>query len=169
MVERQFSLKQARKVVIGAQGFYKTYTGSTLDKLRTMMGYIHVLQLDAISVITRTQYMPGYSRFGPYDREQLDKIAYEKDEWFETWAHEACLAPVEYEPLFRWIKERTKQGATWQSLSKLAEEQPGFIQDVFKQVVKHGPMKPSKLKDQRKKKSANGWGHLMVRRSPYDV
>ena len=58
------------------------------------MSEINLLQLDSVPVVIRTQYMPPFSRLGPYRPELLDEIAYRDDEWFEAWSHEASLVPV---------------------------------------------------------------------------
>ena len=39
------------------------------------MSEINLLQLDSVPVVIRTQYMPGFSRLGPYRPELLDEIA----------------------------------------------------------------------------------------------
>jgi hypothetical protein len=86
-----------------------------------MMRRLNIIQLDSVPVIIRTQYMPGFSRLGPYEPELFDHIAYRKDEWFEAFVHEASLVPVEDEPLFRFMKARSLAGGTWGGLVELAK------------------------------------------------
>ena len=85
------------------------------------MGRLQLLQLDSVPVVIRTQYMPIFSRLGAYRAELLDEIAYDADEWFEAWSHEASLLPIEMEPWLRWSKRREREGETWGRLHALAQ------------------------------------------------
>jgi hypothetical protein len=49
------------------------------------------LQLDSINVLDRAHYLTLWSRFGPYDRDRLDRLVYRRRLLFEYWAHAACL------------------------------------------------------------------------------
>ena len=120
------------------------------------MRRLQLLQLDSVPVVTRTQYMPAFSRLGPYDPDLLDRIAYRDDEWFEAWCHEASLLPVEDEPLLRWAKERARKGETWQGLARLAHEEPGYVKDVLDQVRDH-PLAAGELADPRPREG-EWWG-----------
>ena len=42
------------------------------------MGRLQLLQLDSVPVVMRTQYMPGFSRLGPYDPALLDRVMLRK-------------------------------------------------------------------------------------------
>jgi uncharacterized protein len=59
------------------------------------------LQLDSINVLERAHYLTVWSRFGPYDRAWLDRLAYRRRLLFEYWAHAACLVPVSLLPWWR--------------------------------------------------------------------
>lgn len=98
------SLSQARRLALGAQGFAERRPDGRIDRrhMRRLMGRLKLIQLDSVPVVIRTQYMPAFSRLGAYRSELLDEIAYTHDEWFEAWAHEASVLPVESEPLLRW-------------------------------------------------------------------
>ena len=120
------------------------------------MRRLQLLQLDSVPVVIRTQYMPGFSRLGPYESDLLDRIAYRDDEWFEAWCHEASLLPVEDEPLLRWSKDRARNGETWQGLARLAREEPGYVQEVLDQV-RDGPLAAGELADPRPREG-QWWG-----------
>ena len=130
----------ARRVALGAQGFADPRPQGKVDRrhLRRVMGRMRVLQLDSIPVVARTQYMPFHSRLGPYKMDLLDATAYEHDEWFEAWSHEASLLPVEAEPLIRWTWERARAGHTWKSLSEVADREPAYVQSVLDEVRDRG-------------------------------
>jgi len=59
------------------------------------------LQMDSINVLERAHYLTVWSRFGPYDRATLDRIAYGRRLLFEYWAHAACLIPTSALPYWR--------------------------------------------------------------------
>jgi uncharacterized protein YcaQ len=59
------------------------------------------LQLDSINVVDRAHYLTLWSRFGPYDRERLDRLVYGRRLLFEYWAHAACLVPTSMLPWWR--------------------------------------------------------------------
>ena len=120
------------------------------------MSRIKLLQLDSVPVVIRTQYMPSFSRLGPYRPELLDTLAYRDDEWFEAWSHEASLVPVADEPLLRWQKERARRGETWGQLAALAQADPDYIEEVLSQV-RNGPLAPKDLREPRRR-SGEWWG-----------
>ena len=156
------SLDVARRVALGAQGFADPRPGGRVDRrhLRRVMGRMRVLQLDSIPVVARTQYMPFHSRLGPYDMGQLDAIAYEHDEWFEAWSHEASLLPVETEPLIRWTWERAREGRTWKSLREVADREPAYVQSVLDEVRERGAVTGGELSDPRPlADDGSGWWH----------
>jgi hypothetical protein len=101
--------------------------------------------------------MPLYSRLGAYRADLLDEIAYESDEWFEAWSHEASLLPVEMEPWLRWSKQRAREGETWGRLHALAQKDPGYIEAVLGEVKARGPLGASDLSDPRPR-SGSWWG-----------
>ncbi len=68
-----------------------------LDTIRT----IGCLQLDSISVISRTHETVMWSRVGPYDVADLNALHYPNGALFEYLVHAAALAPIEYFPYFR--------------------------------------------------------------------
>lgn len=120
------------------------------------MSRINLLQLDSVPVVIRTQYLPPFSRLGPYRPELLDTLAYRDDEWFEAWSHEASLAPVADEPLLRWQKERARRGQTWKQLAALAHADPGYIEEVLAQV-RQRPLAPRDLREPRRRRG-EWWG-----------
>ncbi len=125
------------------------------------MGRLHLLQLDSVPVVTRTQYLPLFARLGPYDPGLLDDLAYTRDEWIEAWAHEASLVPVELEPLLRWTKARAEAGETWDGLFRLARDEPDYVAAVHAEVAERGPLAASDLSDHRPR-SGEWWDSRSV-------
>ncbi|EDM78526.1 hypothetical protein PPSIR1_33464 [Plesiocystis pacifica SIR-1] len=148
----------ARRIALAAQGFRDPRPKGAADRrhLRRVMRRLQLLQLDSIPIVIRTQYMPPFSRLGPYAPELLDRVAYRDDEWFEAWCHEASLLPVEDEPLLRWQKARTERGETWKHLAKFICENEAYLDEVLAQV-KERPMAPGELDDPRPR-DGEWWG-----------
>jgi uncharacterized protein YcaQ len=155
----ELSISQARRIALAAQGFAEARPSGRVDRrhLRKVMGRLQLLQLDSVPVVIRTQYMPLYSRLGAYRADLLDEIAYESDEWFEAWSHEASLLPVEMEPWLRWSKQRAREGETWGRLHALAQKDPGYIEAVLGEVKARGPLGASDLSEPRPR-SGSWWG-----------
>ena len=155
---RRLSISQARRIALAAQGFADPAPGGRVDRrhLRRVMGRIKLLQLDSVPVVIRTQYLPPFSRLGCYDPALLDRIAYRDDEWFEAWAHEASLVPVNDEPLLRWQKQRASQGDTWKGLVDVARRESAYVADVLAQVTER-PLAAGELRDPRRR-DGEWWG-----------
>ena len=158
MNRRELSISQARRIALAAQGFADPAPAGRVDRrhLRRVMGRVKLLQLDSVPVVIRTQYLPPFSRLGCYDRVLLDRIAYRDDEWFEAWAHEASLLPVDDEPLLRWQKQRAEKGDTWKNLAELARSEPGYVAEVLAQVEER-PLTAGELVDPRRR-DGEWWG-----------
>lgn len=155
----KISINQARRIALAAQGFAEARPRGRVDRrhLRKVMGRLQLLQLDSVPVVIRTQYMPLYSRLGAYRADLLDRIAYEADEWFEAWSHEASLLPVDMEPWLRWSKRHAREGQTWGRLYALAQKDPGYIESVLSEVKARGPLAAGELSDPRPR-SGSWWG-----------
>lgn len=146
---------EARRVALAAQGLGETRPAGRVDRrhLRRVMRRIQLLQLDSVPVVIRTQYMPLFSRLGPYRAELLDEVAYRRHrgshEWFEAWSHEASLLPVEMEPWLRWSKQRAREGQTWGRLHRTALEDPGYVERVLDEIRSRGSLAAGELSDPR--------------------
>ena len=158
MIE-EISNAQARRIALHAQGFGEARPKGRIDRrhLRKTMRRLHLLQLDSVPIVIRTQYMPLFSRLGAYRSELLDEIAYDAGEWFEAWSHEASLLPIEIEPWLRWSKARARQGLTWKHLHALAKKDPGYVESVLGEVKARGPLTAGELSDPRPR-SGKWWG-----------
>ncbi len=155
---RELSVSQARRAALAAQGFTDPAPAGRVDRrhLRRVMGRVKLLQLDSVPAVVRTQYLPPFSRLGCYETSLLDRVAYRDDEWFEAWAHEASLLPVDDEPLLRWQKRRAEQGETWRSLVELARRESGYVAEVLAQV-RERPLTVGELADPRRR-PGEWWG-----------
>ena len=94
---KDLSAAEARRLVLGAQGFADPLPNGRVTKrhLHRVIGRTGVLQLDSVNIVSRPQYVVPYSRLGPYDPGLVNAIAYTDRRWFEYWGHAASLIPIE--------------------------------------------------------------------------
>ena len=116
---------------------------------RRVLGRLGLLQLDSVQAVCRSHYLPIYSRLGAYDRGRLDDWLWHSGEMFETWAHEASIAPIDLEPSLRWLKARARAGQTWAGLAALAENRADYVAEVLAEVRSNGPVTAADLSDPR--------------------
>ena len=74
------SAEEARLISLNAQGFsYKrTANKASASELNSVMDAMKVVQLDAVPIVVRTQYLPFFSRLGNYDMSLYEEIAYKE-------------------------------------------------------------------------------------------
>jgi uncharacterized protein len=144
---QRLSLAAARRIALAAQGFAKPrpVRPPSVNQIEALVRQLGVLQLDSVNVFTRAHYMPVFSRFGPYDRSRLDRIAGHGNgkvdrRLVEYWAHEASLIPVEMHPLFRWRMADVDREA-WGSISRIIREEPELVADTLELVAEQGPIR----------------------------
>ena len=144
------SLKQARQLAVAAQGLAPGRPGAaTRRDMRSVIRRIGFLQIDSVNVLVRAHYMPLFSRLGAYDRDWLERDSYHRTQrrLFEYWAHEACLVPLELQPLFRWRMEDAAAGLNiYGGLRRFAAERSGLIAEALAQVRARGPVAASDIK-----------------------
>jgi uncharacterized protein len=135
---------QARRIAVTAQGFAEpTPRGAvTRAHLRRLISRIQVLQLDSVSVAVRAHYAPVFSRLGPYDRDVLDRAAWNHSArsprlLVEYWAHEAALMAVDDWPLLRW-RMREYQHGRWRT--EVVKKRQRLADDIVAAVAELGPL-----------------------------
>ncbi|MCW2545844.1 MAG: uncharacterized protein JWN96_304 [Mycobacterium sp.] len=158
----RLSAAQARRVALAAQGFGRPRPEVPIARhLRATVDRLHLLQIDSVSALVRSHYLPLFSRLGPYDRAVLDKLAWPakgKREFFETWAHEASLMPVSYEPLLRWRKERARNHeGIWGGPSQVARERPELVAGLLDRIRDEGPLSSSDVTAPRERTPGAMW------------
>ncbi|MGO1118551.1 winged helix-turn-helix domain-containing protein [Rhodovibrionaceae bacterium A322] len=159
-----FSIKEARRLVLAAQGFLPSRRGLKrpdrrhLDEVLSRLG---LLQIDSVNVLARAHYMPLYSRLGPYAHDLLDKAAFSAKgpkRYFEYWAHEASILPVESQPLLRWRMEGAHRGDyVWGGVKRFADENPDKVKLVLEEIKQRGALGTSDL-EKKDKRNGPWWG-----------
>jgi len=148
----------ARRIALAAQGFAEPRPTSPVGtrQLRRMTDRLAVVQIDSVNVLSRSHYLPAFSRLGAYPRAALDDLASRRRHLFEYWAHEASLLPVRLQPHLRWRMAAAEQHA-WGNMVRLQREQPGYIAEVLDRVRADGPLKASELAEPRPSRPGTMW------------
>jgi uncharacterized protein len=164
---QRLSRAQARRVALAAQGFCDPRpVRPDARTLARVVGRTRLFQIDSVNVLMRAQYMPLFSRLGPYDTALLDR-AYGRAprRLFEYWAHEASLIPVELQPALRFRMARAHLHA-WGGMRRIAEEQPELVSFVREEVERRGPVTARDVEhDVPRSKEHWGWNWSEAKRA----
>jgi uncharacterized protein YcaQ len=164
------SAAQARRLAVAAQGLARPRPVGAerrLDRrhVRRLLTDTGLLQIDSVSAVARSHYLPGWSRLGGYAPGLLDRAAYVDRELFEYWGHEASLLPVGLHPLLRWRMARARSGAgTWGSVARVAVEEPELVRRVREQVADRGPLTAAEL-GEGEGRAGPWWGWGLTKRA----
>ena len=135
-------------MTLAAQGFAQARpkTAGRKQVMQTI-SRLGVLQIDSVNVVSRTHYLPLFSRLGHYPRDLLEDLAWGKTpELFEYWMHEASLAPWSTQALMRWRMEDAAKGVgTWKGVAHFLHHRRAFVDRVRDEIDVRGPMPASEL------------------------
>jgi uncharacterized protein YcaQ len=154
---RRLSIREARWLAIEAQGLGRPRPSARVDRrhLRSLLTRIGTLQLDAINVVARTQFLVLFSRMGPYDIKRLHDMTGPGGELFEYWGHAASLLPMSAYPLMRWRMERYRSavggGAYGAARRAWRAAEAGYIAAVLEEVRQRGALAAAELGDPRRR------------------
>ncbi|OYW92470.1 MAG: hypothetical protein B7Z13_09850, partial [Caulobacterales bacterium 32-67-6] len=154
----QLSAAQARRIALAAQGFGRRRpTAPGRRHLTETMGRLGVVQIDSVNVVSRTHYLPFFSRLGPYPRDALEDLAWGKrPQFFEYWAHEASLLPLSTQPLLRWRMEDAAEGVgVWKGVARFLRDHPALMERAVAAIGERGPLTASEL--ELGARGAGGW------------
>jgi uncharacterized protein YcaQ len=143
---RRLTVAQARRAALAAQGLAAPRPATpNIGHLSRVIRTIGVLQIDSVNVVQRAHHLTVFSRLGAFDTDLLWR-ALDERRIFEYWGRMASFCPIEDYPLYRWRMDRHEE-VSWRRVQMLQEKAPGYIDDVYRQVEKRGPLAPSELDD----------------------
>ena len=153
----KLSIGETRRIALAAQGLAGPRPALAGDAaLHAMFRRVALVQIDSVNVLCRSQELPLWARLGAHDRRLLPR-AVEKRSVFEYWAHAACLAPVELQPLLRWRMAEAFQNGAWGSLVSLGKKKPEYVKAVLDEIRDRGPLAASEMSDAAAKRRAGQW------------
>ncbi len=138
--------------------------------VQRVLDRLGVVQIDSVNVLARSQYLPFYSRIGPYDTGLLDRARDKAPRRLvEYWAHEASLVAPSTIPLLRWRMARWRAEA-WGGMRRIATEHPALVATVLAQVAARGPVTAVELEralphDVPRERTDWGWNWSLVKQA----
>lgn len=161
----------ARRIALAAQGFAepRPTNAPTMRHLQRTVDRLGVVQIDSVNVLARTQYLPFFSRLGPYDTALLDRARDRRPRRLvEYWAHAASLVPPSTIPLLRWRMARAREEA-WGGMRRAEQENPGLAGLILAEVRARGPITAVGLEaaiahDAPRDRDSWGWNWSVVKR-----
>src|SRR2546430_5344692 len=141
-MKRKVSLEQARRIAVRAQ-LLDGSARRVLDTVRRL-GF---LQLDPIATVAPAQQLVLWSRLGPYDTGELDRLLWVERKLFE-W--NAFIWPIESLPLIR-ARMRRIRGANTTARDRWTRDflkrNAGFRRYVLRELERRGPLLGPELDD----------------------
>lgn len=139
----RFTQAQARRIALAAQGFGVPRPAAgmvTTRHIQRVIDTVGVVQIDSVNVLTRSHYLPFFSRLGPYDTGLLDRARDRAPRRVvEYWAHEASLVPPQTWPLLSFRMKRAHAEA-WGGMRQVRRDHPELVEAVRREVELQGPL-----------------------------
>src|SRR5207302_9580152 len=142
MAKENLTAGEARRIALAAQGFGTPRPDRPVGKrhLLKLVDRLGVVQIDSVNVVSRTHYLPAFSRLGAYPRALLDEVAWGKrPALFEYWAAEASLLPLSAQPLLRWRMADAHDGVgVWKGVARFLRERRDFVDRALCEIHDRG-------------------------------
>jgi uncharacterized protein YcaQ len=135
---REVGLEEARRIAVRAQGL----DGSAKGVLATVrrLGF---LQLDPISVVAPPQQLVLWSRLGPWDTSELERLLWKTRQLVE-W--DAFLYPAEDLPLLKALMRRRDRPLDLRIIAWL-KEHAAYRRYVLRELERRGPLLSREIED----------------------
>jgi uncharacterized protein len=147
----EVSVEEARRIAVRAQGLDGRADG-VLDTVRRL-GF---LQLDPISAVAPPQHLVLWSRLGPFDPSELDRLLWEERKLVE-W--DAFLYPIEDLPLLKALMRRRDRPLD-RRIADWLKEHATFRRHVLRELERRGPLLSREIEDApgHKREDHRWWG-----------
>jgi uncharacterized protein len=136
----EVSVEEARRIAVRAQ-LLDGSAGGVLDTVRRL-GF---LQMDPISTVAPPQYLVLWSRLGPYDRDELERLLWEERTLVEV---EAFIYPVEDLPiLLARMRRKREDTARERRIKAFLTENASYRRYVHRELERRGPLLSREIED----------------------
>ncbi len=135
---REVGVEEARRMAVAAQ----CLDGSASGVLETVRR-LGLLQLDPISSVAPPQHLVLWSRLGPFDPAELDRMLWEERKLVE-WR--AFVYPIEDLPILKAFMRRRDRPLDRRLIAFL-KEQAGFRRYVLEELRERGPLLSREIED----------------------
>jgi uncharacterized protein YcaQ len=151
----------ARRLALTAQRLAGPRPAPDAGGLLATARALGCIQLDPISAVDRSHRLVWFSRVGPYDRAELDRVVYQDRQMFEYWAHCASYVLTEDYPLHAMYMRtwRTVGKGQYERARQWVKKHDVLSKHLLRELKQHGPV-PSRLLEEmgeRPARATGGW------------
>jgi uncharacterized protein YcaQ len=135
LTTRVVTLEQARRIAVRAQLLDGSAT-TVLDTVRRL----RFLQMDPIATVATPQQLVLFSRLGPFDSGELDRLLWEERKLFE---YDAFIYPIEDLPLQRARMGKFRRGGKLKRdkwIRDFLRTNARFRRHVLRELERNGPL-----------------------------
>lgn len=139
---RTISPTTARRLAITKQHLAGERFEPTPEGIYRTVQELGCLQLDPLSTVSRSHTLVVFSRVGPYNISDIDKLIYQDKKLFEYWAHAASIVLTEDYPLHH-LRMRTyaKTADPWhQRIAEWINANKGLRDNIMRTIKRDGPV-----------------------------
>lgn len=151
--------QQARRLAVAAQNLHSVPPAPTSENMLALVQQLGCVQLDPISAVSRSHTLVLWSRLGPYDLADFDRLLWEDKSLFEYWAHAASIVLTEQYPLHYYLMQRYPGKTVWgQQTRQWIEDNIELRTNILDQITRRGPLGSKDLEDNAKTDwQSTGW------------
>ncbi len=139
---KSISAQTARRLAITKQHLDATRYEPTTDGIYQTVRDIGCLQLDPLQTVARSHTLVVFSRVGPYEIADLDKLIYHDKKLFEYWAHAASHVLTEDYPIHHLrMREYAKTDDAWHlRIAEWIDANKKLRDMILREIKRNGPL-----------------------------
>jgi uncharacterized protein YcaQ len=163
------SLSQARRIALNAQALAGVRPSQpvTARVVGRTFAQLQLVQIDSVNIVSRSHFLPFFSRLGDYDRTILSTLSGTAPrKMMEYWAHEASfIRPEHFQDLRLW------QNRTWMGSASLDPHlRESLEEQILKLLSRSRPLTAREVKgrighEEEKNHDEWGWNWSAVKRT----
>ena len=162
---KKISIKAVRRLALANQGLageYPKHAGSA--EILKLMKRVRYLQLDPISVVAPSHQTVLWSRLGPFELAELDRLMWKERRLFEYWGHAASIVLTEDYALHKvMMKTYGKANSPWHGkvvnlrVRDWMRTNAALRGRVMRELKNRGPLLSRDFEEPRAERSSGGW------------